>query len=299
MYKIKLDAVAKVSGILKFIFFHPLARKHRLKAFKNFFFWQLSQAASLRLVKKLWVNDILICVKKGMTGITGSLYVGLHEFEDMSFVLHYLNETHLFLDVGANVGCYSLLAASKGSSVIAFEPDYTSVSALNVNRCINDFEKKITVVRAAVGDHVGITNFSEKLDTVNHVLDPTDKNGTQVELVSIDSLNLDNANTVIKIDVEGYEMQVLNGALECLLRQVLVVIVETNNSNLNYGSTNSAIFQKLNNLGFNGFTYEPFSRSLHSVPPERVGNTIFLKDPVKAQEILLRAPSFSLMSENI
>ncbi|MDC3106307.1 FkbM family methyltransferase, partial [Gammaproteobacteria bacterium] len=225
-------------------------------------------------------------------------YVGLHEFEDMSFLLHYLDESYLFLDIGANVGCYSLLAASKGSSVIAFEPEFSSISVLNVNKHLNNFGE-IKVVRAAVGDHVGTVNFSQQLDTVNHVLDASDKSGTQVELLNIDSLNLDDAKIAMKIDVEGYEMQVLDGAISCLNKQVDVVIVETNNSNLNYGSTNSEIFKKLNDLGFQGYTYEPFFRALNAVGPCRVGNTIFIKDPIKVQEKLLKAPAFSLMSETI
>jgi hypothetical protein len=47
----------------------------------------------------------------GMTGATGNLYVGLHEFEEMAFLLHFLRPGDLFADVGANVGSYTILAA--------------------------------------------------------------------------------------------------------------------------------------------------------------------------------------------
>jgi hypothetical protein len=43
-----------------------------------------------------------------MTGATGNVYYGLHEFQDMAFVTHYLREGYLFADIGANIGSYSV-----------------------------------------------------------------------------------------------------------------------------------------------------------------------------------------------
>jgi len=80
---------------------------------------------------------------------------------------------------------------------------------------------------------------------------------------------------------------------------VSVVIVETNNSNLNYGSTNNDIFKKLRKLGFEGFTYNPFTRALCKVGPDRVGNTIFIKDPTAVTKQLIDADKFFSMSELI
>ncbi len=58
-----------------------------------------------------------------MNGATGNFYTGLHEFEDMSFVLHALRSTDVFVDVGANIGSYTVLAAAVvGAQCIAFEP---------------------------------------------------------------------------------------------------------------------------------------------------------------------------------
>ena len=53
-----------------------------------------------------------------MIGATGNLFCGLHEIEDMGFVLHFLRSDDIFLDVGVNVGTYTVLAAGvAGSSV--------------------------------------------------------------------------------------------------------------------------------------------------------------------------------------
>ena len=296
--KLLIASLYKLQKILFFICQHPLSKRHKAQGLFKFLSWQISQFLSPKLKKIAWVNGIKIVVKKGMTGITGSIYVGLHEFEDMGFVLHYVDKNSYFLDVGANVGCYSLLAASKGADVFSFEPDKTSISALNLNKFVNGFDN-ITVINKAVGSKIGTVKFSEKLDTVNHVLQDLDSNGTIVPMVSIDSIELDDRPIVMKIDVEGYEEHVLDGAMNYLENSVSVVIVETNNSNLSYGSTNSDIFKKLRKLGFEGFTYNPFTRILCNVGPDRIGNTIFIKDPTAVTKQLLDADKFFTMSELI
>ena len=45
-----------------------------------------------------------VVVKKGQAGMTGNLYSGLLEFEEMMFVIHYLRTEDIFFDIGANVG---------------------------------------------------------------------------------------------------------------------------------------------------------------------------------------------------
>ena len=57
-----------------------------------------------------------------MYGATGNIYCGLHDFEEMSFLMHFLRAGDVFADVGVNVGAYSMLAASVGARAIAFEP---------------------------------------------------------------------------------------------------------------------------------------------------------------------------------
>ena len=42
--------------------------------------------------------------RKGMTGASGNIYFGLHEFEEMGFLLHFLREEDLFIDIGAYIG---------------------------------------------------------------------------------------------------------------------------------------------------------------------------------------------------
>ena len=102
---------------------HPLASKHKLKAYFKFVKWQISQALKPGVRKISFAGNTSLLVKKGMTGATGNIYFGLHEFEEMSFLLHFLNEADTFYDVGANIGSYTILAAGVcGAKVCSFEP---------------------------------------------------------------------------------------------------------------------------------------------------------------------------------
>ena len=96
-----------------------------------------------------------------MAGATGNIYVGLIEFTDMMFVLHFLREGRPFFDIGANVGTYTVLAAGVcGAKTWAFEPDKDAIRALNRNIAINNLQDLVRLHEIAVGDsdqHVAFT----------------------------------------------------------------------------------------------------------------------------------------------
>ncbi len=96
--------------ILKFVSSHPLTRDHKLKAYFRVLNWQLRSRLSSEICMP-WIAGTKLVVKRGMTGATGNIYAGLHEFADMSFLLHFLRPNDLFVDVGANVGSYTVLAS--------------------------------------------------------------------------------------------------------------------------------------------------------------------------------------------
>ena len=77
-----------------------------------------------------YVGDTRLFVTRGMTGATGNWYCGLHEVDEMGFVLHALRPGDLFVDVGANIGSYTVLAAGAvGADAIAVEPVPTTFTA--------------------------------------------------------------------------------------------------------------------------------------------------------------------------
>ena len=95
-------------------------------------------------------------VRRGMTGATTNIYVGLHEFADMMVVLHFLREGDLFLDIGANVGSYSVLAGGVcRARSWAFEPDPKTTAHLERNLKLNCLESLVKIYQCALGPTEG------------------------------------------------------------------------------------------------------------------------------------------------
>src|SRR5690349_4244048 len=128
---------------LRFIWNHPLAARRRTASLVDFLKWQVGSRLLAGSFAMPFVNDTRLLIRRGMTGATGSLYVGLHEFEDMAFMLHLLRPEDLFVDVGANVGSYVVLAGAVGARCVAFEPVPASFKGLLDNIRLNGLETRV------------------------------------------------------------------------------------------------------------------------------------------------------------
>jgi hypothetical protein len=87
---------------------HPLTRDAPWKAWTRFVVWQVRSRIHDDLIFS-WIEGQRLAVRRGMTGATGNIYMGLHEFCEMMLPLHFLREGDLFLDIGSNVGSYTVL----------------------------------------------------------------------------------------------------------------------------------------------------------------------------------------------
>jgi FkbM family methyltransferase len=133
-----------------------------------------------------------------------------------------LRPDDLFLDVGANLGIFSVTAALCGAKVVACEPGRTALERLRRNVAINALSDKVKIVEAALSNRTGNCTFTEpSADSViqtGHI-----GGGTEVHMLRGDDLGI--SPTVIKIDVEGHEIEVLDG-LKDSLRGVRMCLVE-------------------------------------------------------------------------
>jgi len=134
----------------------------------------------------------------------------------------------LFVDVGAHVGYYSVLAAAAGADVIAVEPDPYNRAALAAN--VRGLP--VEVVAAAVADTVGQATFHPSASTTgSSLLARTDielRRAVTVETTTVDTLVAGRFDRplVVKLDVEGAEPLALAGAAKTLRATRLVVIAE-------------------------------------------------------------------------
>ena len=149
---------------------HPLTKDHVLRAYLRFFVFQASSRYLKSGVLIDWVGGIRLVVAPGMTGVTGELYTGLLEFEDSLFTLHLLCPGDLFVDVGANAGTYSLLAAKLArSDVIALEPCNSAVQALRTNLALNAVENRVEIIEQGASNKVDTLSFTTNMDALNRV----------------------------------------------------------------------------------------------------------------------------------
>ena len=199
-----------------------------VKTLARFAGWQV-QSRFLDEVIFDWVGGAKLAARRGMTGATGNIYCGLHEYVDMHFVLDTMKSDNLFVDIGANVGSYSVLASKVcGSNTIAVEPDPNSARALRRNIEINGIEDKVRLVEVVLGAREGKVWFTMGLDTVNRVAAAKDEAVREVPMRTLDQILAGASPMVIKIDVEGYEAEVLKGAESTLQDPGLkAIIIET------------------------------------------------------------------------
>jgi FkbM family methyltransferase len=270
----------KFIDIFSSIVTHPHNRHNKLGAVFRFISWQLSQRLfpypSLYSVSE----KSKILMSRGLTGATGCIYFGLSEFSDMLFVLHFLRKEDLFVDVGSNVGVYSILAGCETAcSVVAIEPIPDTFVKLVDNIRLNNLGGVVEAVNIGLADISGELYFSSSLDTVNHVM--AAREGVDVIRVLVDTLDniCPRCPALLKIDVEGYESKVLIGAINVLRNPSLkVVIVEINGSGDRYGYKNSDISKILTDHGFVSYSYNPIFRDMVESPVGTVGNAIFIRD---------------------
>ena len=95
-------------------------------------------------------------LERGMTGATENFDCGLREFEDMAFLIDLLRPGDLFMDIGANVGTYTVLAAGHcGARAVAVEPLPATFARLCRNVRRNDIGHLVRAHNCGVGEAAG------------------------------------------------------------------------------------------------------------------------------------------------
>lgn len=149
---------------------------------------------------------------------------GVYELAVTQLLCAYLKAGDTFVDVGANLGYYSILAAQAvgpGGRVVAFEPNDRVRSRLQRNAALNGFAQ-LQIRSEAVGETSGIVRLVEPSGSGNDGLSYVDTAGSSTTGVEVRSVRLDavlaQCPALIKVDVEGGEASVFAGARGLLER---------------------------------------------------------------------------------
>jgi len=152
-----------------------------------------------------------------------------------------IKRADLFLDIGANTGFYTIFSSllNKEVEIVSFEPHPANferlVKNIKINKC-----KNVTTYQKAVGDSNSKVLFtvpvSNKISLVSSVVDSFSKSYFNIEYkqIVVQQVSLDTfytnwekyKNVLIKIDVEYYEIMVLKGLKESLIKNSFVILIE-------------------------------------------------------------------------
>jgi FkbM family methyltransferase len=287
--------------IVRFIVQHPVGGRAPVAALRRFAAWQIASRTSPGAIAVPFIGDSRLLVLRGMTGATGNVYVGLHEFEEMALVLHALRAQDLFIDVGANIGAYTVLAAKVvGCQCLAVEPMAGTARKLRDNLALNEIGGRVELHECAVGEHEGRVPMIEA-DTVSRVVSAQVAGAIEVPLLTLDGLVDQRAAVLMKMDVEGYELAALRGARKLLSNPALLAcIVETLRDDRNGNHDADPVVALLRDSGFQPANYDPRRRALTAREGiNAAGNTVFVRGWEALEERVRTADPFEVLGQRI
>ncbi|MFZ0408987.1 MAG: FkbM family methyltransferase [Cyanobium sp.] len=283
---------------VSFLWRHPLLQRHgslrqQTAALRRYLLWQVASRLLPGPIAVPWVKGSWLMLSRGLTGVTGNWYVGLHEWPDMAFVLHLLRPQDTFADIGANVGSYTVLAsAAVGASTIAFEPVPQTFQWLCRHVALNVITNRVIAHQTAVGRAEGELRFSIDRGAMNSVV-RTDYLGLAqvVPVLSIDAEPGFAGACCWKLDVEGHELDVLAGAKQTLAKAAPQAIL--------CEDRREEVQQILREAGFQSCCYDPFSRTLSAEVASPGSNELWVRDFSWVQHRLRTAPVFQILGMSL
>ncbi len=173
----------------------------------------------------------------------------------MKFVYDSLKANGTFIDIGAGLGEFTLIAASKitRGKLFAFEPSKQARDQLKANIALNSLHQKVQIISAVASDKNGNEDFNEtSISEVSRISAGKTKN--KIAAITLDTFcqkQKINKIDVLKIDVEGAELKVLKGLQKKLkVGKVEKLIVELNPNCRQYGYSQSDTVEFLEKLGY-------------------------------------------------
>lgn len=229
--------------------------------------------ASIRKSLRIWLdlNDY---------GVAAGVLEDNWEPDETNFILSNLEKGDLFVDVGANIGWFTILACDRVSDsgrVIAFEARPDLADRLNLSVQENGFASRCIVHAVALGDSKGQIQIAsvpaEHNPGHSFILKGEAESGSRVHgsvpMDMLDSFNYDRPIKVLKVDVEGAEHLVLKGALKTIASHKPIIVMELFPKWLKKvsGVEPQITLELLSGLGYRAFflTKQGIGREVHSL----------------------------------
>lgn len=205
-----------------------------------------------------------------------SYVLGSPEFYHLTYFRSRLHANSVVFDIGAYIGTYALAASqiARKGKVYAFEPDPRSAERLQRSVQISDIGN-IQVVQTALGDHTGELPFTLATYPPQSSLSDSLTSESNVQSISVQLESLDNYCQTrgithadyLKIDVEGAELRVLQGAAGMIRASRPEMIIELHDTMCpSFGYTSQDVVEFLHGLNYELYQVLPGIRQPHLVP---------------------------------
>jgi FkbM family methyltransferase len=258
-----MTAFTLIRDILK----HPANQPHPSKTLGKAILWQMKKRLNSKTYDLDYHGIKLRCPADNHSASRAIYFSGYPDYAEMKFMEDYLRPGDSFIDGGANMGLYTLLARSlvgESGHIYAFEPNSKVAEVLRESIHINKFEN-ISVYENGVGDANGVVFFSlSDEDCTSHVLaeNPSGNEG-KISIVRLDEKLEVIPYAMAKFDIEGYEPFAFRGMSKWTSKgNPAVVLLEVAGYSNRHGITTSDFISELHQNGYFTAVYDPDKRIL-------------------------------------
>lgn len=245
----------------------PDFRRNPLRAIYRRLFWRLRW----KYTQSPWVlhlhrSDYLITPKSGAGALI--YYQGCSEPATTQFLCHFLKEGMVFVDVGAHIGEYVILASRRvgmAGEVHAFEPQPQLAELLARSLELNGIANCVLNRAAALNiDGTVELEIPNELSRAVVRVGPERRRAVGASKLVVPSIRLDTYRAqrisnrrvdLIKIDVEGAELLVLQGAYEVLQQGPVIVLEYAEHNMRSFGYDGATLLAFLQRLGYHAFEF--------------------------------------------
>ncbi len=281
-------------------------RNFKANFFYYFFFRILRKFLNKDIKVKIY-NFLLFCsYKKNKMSYSIIRKCDFEDLKELNLIKNISEKkSTLIFDCGSNFGFYSLYLASLNESnkAIALEASPNTFKELQKNIKLNNFEN-ITPYNLAITDkdNEKISFFESLNDWESSLVESnfTNKKKINISSITLDTLgkNLDieNYHLVIKLDVEGFEMQVLDGAKNLLRNYSPLIILEFSvfiqkNEKFNYSYLSNFLLESdylIYDTNYNQTSLEQVLEEIKNLPTNMygVGNKFLIKKGSNIEKII-------------
>jgi FkbM family methyltransferase len=184
---------------------------------------------------------------------------GVYEQGTTEYIRQTLKAGNCFVDVGANIGYLSLVAAATvgpEGTVLAFEPVESTFNILEKNKALNSFQH-IQLHQFALGNSTeSLTIYPEKENRGGaSITNKRSEQGEEIDVKRLDDLKIGSSIDMLKVDVEGFEWEVLKGAAKTIEKDRPILIVEYSMDRNNSGSSADMLNWLQTEFGYTAYRF--------------------------------------------